>query len=115
MRTRKLDSNNDWCYGNSENDYLTAKAAIAQNIKTRLKEYLGDCFWALQAGIAWNIRLGQTNQEELLKSDTYSIIKNTNGVTRILEHSLVVAQRHATIQTLVDTIFGQIPVEVTNG
>ena len=115
MRVRKLDDNNDWCYGGSINDYLTAKSAIAQNIKTRLKEYLGDCFWMLGAGIAWDVRLGQTNQEELLKSDTYGIIKNTNGVTRILEHSQTIIDRHAHIKTLVDTVFGQIPIEVSNG
>ena len=115
MKVRRLDKNGDWCYGNGANDYLTAKNAVAQKIKTRLKEYLGDCFWALDAGIDWNTRLGQTNQEELLKSDTYGIIKNTNGVTRILEHSLTMIERRAHIESLVDTVYGQVSIEVSNG
>lgn len=115
MKVRRLDRNGDWCYGNSINDYLIQKDAIVQNIKTRLKEYLGDCFWSLNSGIAWDIRLGQTNQEELLKSDTYSIIKDTSGVVSILEHSPVIKNRRANIKTLVDTIYGRETIEVQNG
>lgn len=39
MITRALDKNNDWTFGNSQQNYLTGKDAIAQNIKTRLREY----------------------------------------------------------------------------
>lgn len=115
MIVRRLDNDNDWSYGYSAGDYLTGKNAIAQNIKTRLKEYLGDCFFNLGAGIPWDIRLGQTNQEELLKSDTYRIIKDTDGVLGIAEHNLIKQNREAIIQTHVQTSEGLLTIEVPNG
>lgn len=115
MIVRRLDDNDDWSYGYSKSDYLTSKNAIAQNVKTRLKEYLGDCFFNLGAGIAWDIRLGQTNQEELLKSDTYRIIKDTDGVLGIIEHRVNVHSRRATIQIIVQTFEGPQAIEVVNG
>ena len=115
MITRALDKNDDWTFGNSQQNYLTGKDAVAQNIKTRLKEYLGDCFFNLGAGIAWNQRLGRRGGEELLKSDTYRIIKNTDGVLGIIKHELVVVERRATITTIVQTQFGELTIEVING
>lgn len=115
LRVRRLDADGDWSYGYSLNDYLIGKDAIGQNIKTRLKEYLGDCFFNLGAGIAWDIRLGQTQQEELLKSDTYRIIKDTDGVLGISEHNMTIQNRHALIQTRTQTSDGQLTIEVLNG
>lgn len=115
MIVRKLDKDGDWTYGNSIKDYLVNIDAIAQNIKTRLKEYLGDCFFDLLKGIDWETRIGQKNQEDLLKSDTYSIIKNTDGVLGILEHELTVVNRRAYIKSKIETVYGQIIVEVVNG
>lgn len=115
MIVRQLDENGDWTLGNSLNNYLTGKDAIGQNIKTRLKEYLGDCFFALQAGIAWDVRLGKKEQEELLNSDVYRIIKNTDGVLGIINHQMVVKNRIATIQTHVQTVDDTLKVEVING
>lgn len=115
MIVRKLDKGGDWCYGNSIKDYLINIDAIAQNIKTRLKEYLGDCFFDLLKGIDWDARLGGKNQEDLLKSDTYSIIKNTDGVLGILEHELTIVDRRANMKSKIESVYGQIIVEVSNG
>lgn len=115
MIVRKLDKDGDWSYGNSIKDYLVNIDAVAQNVKTRLKEYLGDCFFDLLKGIDWDTRLGGKNQEDLLKSDTYSIIKNTDGVLGILNHELTVVNRIAYIKSKVETVYGQITIEVSNG
>ena len=55
MKVRALDESGDWTFGKGENNYYSANDAIAQNIKTRLYSFLGDCFFDLSA----NIRLNQ--------------------------------------------------------
>lgn len=114
MIVRQLDANGDWTFGYSKQNYLVNKAAVGQNIATRLKEWLGDCFFNLLAGIDWEKRLGSTKQEELLKSDTYNIIKDTDGVLGVLEHTLSLQNRQATIITKVQTAYGELAIGVVN-
>lgn len=115
MIVRALDSDGDWTFGQGIKNYLVNLDAIGQLIKTRLRSYLANCFFDLNAGIDWDLRLSQKNQQELLKSDTYKIIKDTDGVLGILSHELTVANRRATIKTVVQTVYGELTVEVTNG
>lgn len=62
MIVRALNSSGDWTYGAGLNNYLSAKAAVAQAIGTRLSSFLGDCFFATNAGIDWFNLLGGKNQ-----------------------------------------------------
>ena len=78
---RRLDSNGDWCFGASLNDYLSQNRAVAQNLQTRLNSFLGNCFFDLGAGVNWLGFLGGSavNAPQLVLSVT-SVILNTAGV-----------------------------------
>ncbi len=86
MRVRQTDVNGDWNFGKGKNNYLTDNAATAQNIKTRLGSFLGNCFFDLGAGIDWFNRLG-SKARLALELDISSIILNTPDVTGIVSLS----------------------------
>lgn len=83
MIFRNLDNSGDWNFGRGKNDYARKADAIAINVKTRILSWVGDCFFAKNAGIDWNNRLGSKNQLELLKTDLRRIILQSQGVTSI--------------------------------
>lgn len=80
MIVRAIDVNGDWLFGRGRNDYRTNQQAIAQNIKTRLISFLGDCFFDTTAGIDWFNLLGGKDQTALNLAIN-AVILNTEGVT----------------------------------
>jgi hypothetical protein len=107
MIVRSIDSDGDWNFGKSRNDYLSANDAIGQNIKTRLQSFLGDCFFAMSAGIDWFNLLGSKNIIGLQLSIQATIL-NTTGVTRIVDFSLSLeTNRRLNLQYTVETIYSR--------
>lgn len=108
MIFRNLDANNDWQFGNGVSNYVSGDLAIGLNIKTRLLSWVGDCFFALNAGIDWVNRLGRKNQDGLLRSDLKRIILQSFGVTGLTSFSTFLSPtRELTAQYSVNTIFSQ--------
>lgn len=107
MRVRQVDENNDWLFGKGRNNYVVDIRAVAQNIKTRLLEFLGDCFFNLGAGIDWPSLLGAKDQDALNLAISTTIL-NTEGVTGIrqLFINLNRVTRDITIQYEVQTAYG---------
>lgn len=87
MRVRALDANGDWTFGRGTNDYLVDLKAIEQNISTRLKSFLGDCFFDINAGIDWFGFLGGKDQLGLNLA-VRAVILNTDGVTALTQFSV---------------------------
>lgn len=85
MRIRNLDKKGDWTFGQSQSNYVRNAYAVILDIKMRLREWYGDCFFALQKGIPWNERLGNFNQKELLDRDILNTIQNTQGVLNVFD------------------------------
>ncbi len=85
MRIRNLDSSGDWTFGQSLSNYVQNEKAVELDIKMRLKEWYGDCFFALRNGIPWQMRLGGLNQKELLDRDILNTILNTEGVLNVFD------------------------------
>lgn len=83
MRIRNVDKNNDWLFGKGQLDYVRDAYAVARDIKMKLQEWAGDCFFALQNGIEWDVRLGAHNQKSLLDKDIYNIASSVEGVLNI--------------------------------
>lgn len=83
MRIRNVDRNNDWTFGQSQTNYVRDAYAVVLDIKLRIQEWYGDCFFALQNGIPWQERLGGKNQKELLDADILEVAQNTEGVLNI--------------------------------
>ena len=84
---RALDSVGDWTFGKGQNDYKSNIDAVTQNISTRLKSFLGDCFFATTAGIDWFNFLGGKDQIALNLAINATIL-NTTNVTGILQTSI---------------------------
>ena len=85
MLIRNVDKNWDWCFGSSKTNYVRNEHAVILDIQMRLKEWYGDCFFALQNGIPWRERLGNFNQKELLDRDILNTIQNTQGVLNVFD------------------------------
>lgn len=106
MIVRAIDSQGDWLYGKGRNDYKSGRIAVAQSIQTRLSSFLGDCFFAKNAGIDWFNLLG-SKQRIALNLAISAVILNTDNVTGILELSLNLSQnRRITIKYNTQTTFG---------
>lgn len=107
-RIRSLDALGDWTFGKGKNNYVTQLKAVSQNLKTRLKSFLGDCFFALNEGVDWFNLLG-TNQEAEIKLAIATTILNTENVIELKEISYTVdGNRKLTITYSVDTTFGEL-------
>lgn len=109
MIVRSLDVNGDWTFGKGKNNYLANNKAIVQNISTRLNSYLGDCFFALDAGIDWFNLLGSKNQIAL-ELAVRAVILNTDGVTSLVDVSVDLnhTTRRMTMRYTVETTYSVI-------
>lgn len=88
MIVRSIDIDGDWNFGKGKNDYLKDVDAVSQNIATRLRSFLGDCFFDAAAGIDWFKYLGSKNKVGLNLS-VKTVIINTAQVTQLNELSIV--------------------------
>ena len=77
---RTLTPAGDWTFGNP--GYLQGNNAIGQQIRCRLLQFLGECFWDTQAGIDWIGWLGGKNANGLNLAIS-TVVLNTKGVTGI--------------------------------
>lgn len=83
MKIRNLDKNGDWTFGQSTSNYVRDAYAVALDIKMKIREWFGDCFFALQNGIPYPLRLGSHNQKRFLDADIYNIAQSVEGVLRV--------------------------------
>lgn len=106
MTFRNLDGNHDWIWGTGKNSYVSETQEIALNIKTRLLSFLGDCFFATDAGIDyWNL-LTRNRQEEL-ENQIQTTIVETPGVERINSIDIILgANRKFNITYSITTVYG---------
>ena len=108
MKVRSIDANNDWEKGKGKSNYKTGVLACAQNIKTNLQSFLGDCFFQTDAGIDWFNHLGGKNQLQL-KVDVSATILKTPDVILIEELNIRLDnQRKLSIQYSANTTYGRI-------
>ena len=109
MKIRNLDANGDWTFGQGLSNYISGNAGIGLNISTRIKSWVNDCFFAMNAGVDWKTRLGSKNQQSLLEADLKRIILSSFGVTGITAFSVSVdvKTRAFTVNYTINTIFSQ--------
>lgn len=112
MRVRNVDSNNDWCFGHGQSDYTRNVTAVALDIKLRLQEWYNDCFFNLEQGIPWNVRLGSHNQKDLLDQDVIQTAQIVEGVLNIFNFSSSVTGRRYTCKFEVYTIYSSETITI---
>jgi len=119
MKNRKMTPSGDYTFGNSTNGFYTDAVAIAQAIKTRLGLIEGEWWENALLGIPLftNI-LGQPGTDDVLESVRLIIIDEilgTQGVQSIVDFtpSFSSEDRKYSAQCVVETIYGQVELEVT--
>jgi hypothetical protein len=104
---RNLDSLGDWRFGKGLQSYARDEQAVEVNVATRLRSWIGDCFFALQDGIDWRSRL-DIGQEEALKEELKACILQSYGVVSVDSVTLTKdADRRVIVAYQMSTIFGQ--------
>jgi hypothetical protein len=106
---RAVDANLDWSFGSGIQSYLTGQAAIEADIKTALLVFLGECFFALQAGVDWANLIGGKNPAAqagiILQCRT--VILSRFGVTAVTSVSSTLIGRKPFVAYSVNTIYSQ--------
>lgn len=108
MKTRAIDTAGDWEFGRGLQDYKQDDRAIAQNVRTRLMSFYGDCFFDEGAGIDWFTLLGRGTQE-LLLMNIKQVIIDTEGVTGINDVNIVIdrEKRVFTVSYDIQTVYSK--------
>ena len=116
MRFRGIDDTGDWVFGKGRNSYLKDNEALMMNIKTRLLEFLGDCFFDLEKGIDWWTLLGGKNLKKILVDAQRTILRSYQ-VKRIVNLDYTLSNRTLFITVSLEFLDGEIltdTVEVLN-
>lgn len=108
MKIRNLDANGDFTFGKGLQNYLTGQAAIALDVRTFVKLWAGNAFWALQEGINWRQYLDR-NQQANAQAALQAGILGRNGVVGVNQISVQLDRqaRRFTIKYDVATIYTQ--------
>lgn len=117
MLLRKLDSNGDMQFGNgTANFYKDTPEAIAQNIYTRLKLWLGEWYLDTDEGTDWLGKcLGKNSIDSALLEIKQRIL-GTTGVNSIQNFSASIepTSRKLTITGTVNTIYGDTDINYSD-
>ncbi len=107
MIIRNSTASGDFTFGKGLSDYLTNQNAILHNVKTRLLQWKGDCFYAVAEGVDYN-NLLDVGTKNLLDSDVKRVTLQSEGVIKInsFEAELDNSERAYSGQETVTTIFG---------
>ena len=99
----------DWAFGNGVQSYLTGEAAIEADIKTALQVFLGECFFALSAGVDWLNLIGGKNPaaQAGVILQCRAVILGINGVVSVNSVSPSLNGRALTVAYSVNTAFSQ--------
>jgi hypothetical protein len=112
MIIRNLTSTGDWTFGSGQSDYLRDLPALKLNLRTRLKSWRGDCFYAPAEGVDWNNFL-DIGTKDFLDRDIKRVILQTEGVLKITEYTSTLDRddRDVSINCTITTIFGTITIQ----
>jgi hypothetical protein len=83
----------DCTFGLGKQNYLSGNDAIAENIQTRLYEFINDAFWNMSAGLDWTRLLGTPGTRQEITLTCRSIILQSYGVTAVNSISVVYDSR----------------------
>lgn len=112
MKTRALDQDGDFMFGRGLQSCVTEKNALMQNVKTRLRQWRNNCFFAMSEGVDYTNYL-DIGRKYLLDLDVKRVILQTKGVLRIttFNSTLNTTSRGLSIQATIETVFGNVPIE----
>ena len=106
MRIRALDTSGDWQFGRGKSSYYPDDKAVMQNLASRIRSWVGDCFFDVNMGIDWANRLDK-NQKDNLINDLKYLIMQTQEVVAVksVTANFDPITRHLVVAYNVDTIY----------
>lgn len=117
IKYRRLTSTGDYSFGRNKGDFLTDIDAVTQAIYTTLKLLKGEWWEDLEAGLPlFQSIIGQSGTPEHIKAIDLIVndkIMNVAGVINITNYNGIYTNRMYSITCTVDTLYGQVAVEVT--
>ena len=105
MKIRNVDQNHDWTFGQSLTNYVNANIAIALDNKMKIYEFTNDCFFALENGINWFVRLGMKDQKYELDRDIIRIAQSVEGTLNITDFQSTLNNRYYSCSYYVYSIY----------
>lgn len=114
MRTRALDPNDDYNFGNKSTFLVDSPEAVAQNVKTRLRLFAGEWFLDKTEGLNLTNILG-AHTRSTRDVEVRQRILGTKGVVSIAAYasSVDVTTRAFTVNATIVTAYGQAAVVFT--
>lgn len=114
MKYRKLDANDDYTIGTSQDFYTDDAQAVRQAILTRLRLWRGEWFLDSREGTPWETDvLGKLQRGKNPDAAVKQRILGTDGVNEILSYTSTFDgnTRRATISATVSTIYGNVLID----
>lgn len=114
MIVRALDNLGQWTFGKGKNNYKTGNSAVAQMIATRLRSFVGDCFYATAEGVDWFNLLGAKDQVSLQLAINACIL-GTDGVTSLTQSFVLLDRktRRLSVTYVVTTVYSGATLQAT--
>ena len=88
MRIRAIDTSGDWTFGHGKQNYKQASDAIAQDVQTKLLEFVNDAFWNPSAGIEWINLMQSKNKQNQIALSCRAVMLKAEGVVRVNQVSV---------------------------
>jgi hypothetical protein len=107
MRVRALDSNWDFKFGRSRQDYASESLATAYDVKQKILCWYNDCFFDMQSGIDYKNLLGNKNSKTELDNSIKKILIVQPDIVEItyFESSITNRVYHLTVRF--KTVYGE--------
>jgi len=102
---RRLDDNGDWVFGSGRGAFIGGLEGLKLRMATQLREWVGDCFFALKNGISWH--MADKNPRRVLRECNTRLLQNPEvlGVRSVdIEKT---ANREWMPQIYAETIYGE--------
>lgn len=108
MKIMGLDSNGDWIFG----EFKENLPALLQNIKSRLLQVKGDCFYDLDDGIDWFV---SNRPSEYYIAEVKRVILQTEGVVRITNFEVIEGENKTLfLRYTIDSIYTSNITDIFN-
>lgn len=107
MRVRTLDSNWDWNFGRSRQDYAQESLSTAYDVKQKSLCWYGDCFFDMIAGIDYKNLLGSKGGKATLDKSIKKIVTAQPDVIELMFFESEVTNRKYTATIRFRTVYNE--------
>lgn len=107
MKVRALDSNWDWKWGRSRQDYADESLGVAYDVKQKILCWYRDCFFDMTTGIDYKNLLGAKGTKSEIDNSVKKIIITNPDITEMTYFESSVTNRKYTATIRFKTIYGE--------